>query len=330
MPPGTCAWYGDSDGERLYFGESAFWAAMRAAGGDPSADLAFDGKKYIGRFDLVSERMEPPLAVDVPGGSGVWDVLAAFGRVYFTTFFGPAGSVDPDSGAVTAFTALGPGLNELAPGPNGSLLASRYGAAGGGPGSVVRFTPAGELLAEHPLGAAEGFVAAPKTVAWDPGRGEIWVTLDLVAQDGGPTQTQARRLAANGRELERIAQPEIQFVVFAPDGTGYLAARDGKLLELLVLAPGAPLAAARRITLDPDFAPGYDFVQDIHPARDGRIVLTRWSGRVHVVTHDGARIAVVNLPRAQGKGLYYSGVLRGTRLCATYCDGVEVVCADVP
>jgi hypothetical protein len=38
----------------------------------------------------------------------------------------------------------------------------------------------------------------------------------------------------------------------------------------------------------------------------------------------------VDLPREQGKGLYYSGVLRGTRLCATYCDGVEVVCADVP
>jgi len=330
---GYCAWYGDSDGETLYFGESAFWAAMRGEAGDPTADLRVAGNKRIGRFDLADSRMEPPVEVNVAGGSGVWDVLVRPGRVYFTTFFGFAGSVDPASGRLTIFDGLGPGLNELAPGPDGSLLASRYGSAGGGPGSVVRFTPAGELLAEHPLGAPEGLVAAPKTIAWDPVRREIWVTVDLVSRNGAPAPPDARRLGADGREIERIAEPEIQFVAFAADGTGYLAARGGSVLELLVLEPGmtgSPLAAARHIILDREFSPGFDFVQDIHPAGDGRVVLTRWSGKLHVVEPGAGRFETVDFPRDGGQGLYYSGVLAGRRLCATYCAGVEVVCTELP
>ena len=331
--PGTCAWYGDSDGESLYFGESAFWAAMREGGGNPEADLARRGAKQIGRFDLAAQRMRPPVAVDVAGGSGIWDVLPAHGRVYFTTFFGPAGAVDPDSGALEVFTALGTGLNELAPGPDGTILASRYGAAGGGGGSVVRMTPNGERVAELELGAPPGYVAAPKTVAWDPVRREIWVTVDLVSRSGGAPATDARRLASDGREVERITEPEIQFVAFASDGTGYFAARTGALLELLLLEPqmsGPPLAAARRIVLDRSFPAAADFVQDIHPASDGRVVLTRWSGKVHVVDVRSEDARTVELPRENGKGLYYSGVLRGRRLCATYCEGIEVVCADLP
>lgn len=331
--PGTCAWYGDASGETLYFGESAFWAAMREAGGDPQADLRRTGARQIGRFDLAARRMEAPIQVDVAGGSGIWDVLALRGRVYFTTFFGPAGAVDPVSGAVDVFDALGSGLNELAPGPDATLLASRYGSADAGPGAVVQMTLRGERVAEHPLDAPPGTVAAPKTVAWDPVRREIWVTVDLVSRIGGATTTDARRLAADGRPLERITEPEIQFVAFGDEGTGYFAVRTGTRLELRVLEPsasGPPLDAARRIALDPHFPAALDFVQDIHRASDGRVVLTRWSGHIHVVDVDTDEVRTLTLPREHGDGLYYSGVLFGRDLCATYCDGIEVVCSRAP
>jgi hypothetical protein len=333
-PAGYCAWYGDSDGRTLWFGESAFWASMRGAKNDPMADLRVTGPKQIGRFDLGAHGMEPPLQVAVPGGSGIWDVLWRRGRVYFTTFFGPGGFVDADTGRLTVFEELGTGLNELALGPGSTLLASRYGSAGGGPGSVVIFGIDGTPVAEFPLSAPEGRVAAPKTVAFDPVRREIWVTVDLVARDGSPPRTDARRLAADGRELQRIEKPEIQFVLFDADGTGYLAAVDAHALTLLVLETQAmradPLVAARRIPLDDAFDPTLDFVQDIHPATDGRVVVTRWSGRLHVVDPASNRVETVQFPRDGGKGLYYSGVLSAGSLCATLCAGVEVVCTPAP
>jgi len=331
---GSCAWYGDSDGRTLWFGESAFWASKRRAPDDPTADLRVSGPGRIGRFDLTTRSMEPPLEVAVPAGAGVWDVLYRRGRIYFTTFFGSSGFVDADSGALTVFEGLGTGLNELAPGPGSTLLASRYGSADGGPGSVVIFGTDGTLVAEYPLAAPEGIVAAPKTVAFDPVRREIWATVDLVARDGGPTRTDARRLAADGRELQRIAEPEIQFVSFDAEGTGYLAARAGRVLSLLVLETQAmradPLVAARRIPLDDDFDPAFDFVQDIHRAQDGRLVVTRWSGKLHVVEPASSRVESVKFPREGGKGLYYSGVLSSGSLCATLCAGVEVVCTKAP
>jgi hypothetical protein len=330
---GYCAWYGDTDGEVLYFGESAFWAAMRRAKGDPTGDLDVEGPKRIGRFDLGQGQMEAPITVDVLVGSGVWDVLASKGRVYFTTFFGSAGFIDTSSGALSVLDDLGPGLNELAPGPGDSLVASRYGAAGGGPGSLVVFSRDGALRAEHVLSAPAGYLAAPKTVAWDPRRGEFWVTVDLVAQDGTPPRQDARRLSAEGRELARIDDPEIQFVAFASDGTGYLAARSGRTLSLLVLDAGSkgdPMAEARRMVLDQAFDGDLDFVQDIHPTPDGRVVLTRWSGRVHVVEPAAERFTTVDFPREGGEGIYYSAVLAEGRLCATYCAGVQVICTKAP
>lgn len=328
-----CAWYGDFDGRTLYFGESAFWAAMRAAGGDPSADLRLAGStKRIGRFDLGLRRMEPPIELDVAGGSGVWDVLATPEGIVFTTFFGPAGRVDPASGSLAVFDSLGLGLNELAPGPGGSLLASRYGSGAGGSGSVVRFSPEGGLLAELELTAPEGRIAAPKTVAWDPVRHEIWVTVDLLSTTGDAPATDARRLSGDGVEIERITLPEIQFAAFDEDGAGYLAALEGRLLELLVLDPhasGPPLEAARRLTLDREFGTGFDFVQDIHPASDGRVVVTRWSGAVHVVDPDAGRIETLRLPH-DDSDLYYSGGVAGRVLCATVCAGITVVCTDLP
>lgn len=331
---GSCAWYGDAAGGTLYFGESAFWSAMRAAGGDPEADLAVRGPKRIGRFGLAVERMESPVSVDVPGGSGVWDVLAAGDQVYFTTFFGPGGVVDTVRGEVTVFEEAGVGLNELARGPGGTLLASRYGGAAGGPGAVVMLGGDGRVIAELPLEAAEGSIAAPKTVAYDPVRRQIWVTVDVVPQAGGTVSTDSRRLALDGKELARIEDPEIQFVVFAANGAGYFAARSGRTLALLVLEPlaprGDPLLSARPILLDEHFEPELDFAQDIHVAADGRVVVTRWSGIVHVVTPDRNAVETLAFPRTRGEGLYYSAVIEAKRLCATYCAGVEVVCTDAP
>lgn len=331
---GYCAWYGDAEGGLLFFGESAFWAATRGHGGDATADLAVGGPKRIGRFNLSAERMEPAFPVEVPGGSGVWDVLAAGDQVYFTTFFGPAGMVDMARGELLVFHEAGPGLNELARGPGGTLLASRYGAPGGGQGSIVMMGGDGRVVAELPLEAPPGWLAAPKTVAYDPVRRQIWVTVDLVPQGGGAARQDARRLRLDGRELARFDDPELQFVVFSGDGTGYLAARSGRQLALLVLEPlaprGDPILSARRIVLDDDFDPSLDFAQDIHLSEDGRVVVTRWSGLVHVVRPDVDVVDTVAFPREGGAGLYYSAVLDGKRLCATYCAGVQVVCTDAP
>lgn len=330
---GYCAWYGDSDGQTLYFGESAFWASMRAAKGDPTADLGVGGPKRIGRFDLAARTMAPPMEVKVSAGSGVWDVMAVGERVYFTTFFGPAGFIDARTGAQTVFDGLGVGLNEIAPGPGQTLLASRYGSGDGGPGSVVVFGLDGALVAEYLLGAPEGFLAAPKTVAFDPVRREIWVTVDLVSKQGGASRQDARRLAPDGRELARIEEPEIEFVRFGLDGTGYLAARDGRALSLLVLETqgmrGDPLITGHRIALDPNFDPAFDFAQDIQLAADGRVVVTRWSGKVHVVDPPSGSVDTLQFPR-DAQGLYYSAVLAHGLLCATHCAGVEVVCTAAP
>jgi hypothetical protein len=38
----------------------------------------------------------------------------------------------------------------------------------------------------------------------------------------------------------------------------------------------------------------------------------------------------VSLPRLDPAGLYYTAVLHGDRLCATYCADVTVVCVDAP
>jgi hypothetical protein len=91
-----CAWYGDARDGVLYFGQAPFWAAHRASGGDPRADLAHPGPQLVGRFDLEHERLLTPLDVTAPGArSGVWDVHAhANGRIYFTTFYEEMGWID--------------------------------------------------------------------------------------------------------------------------------------------------------------------------------------------------------------------------------------------
>jgi hypothetical protein len=324
-----CAWYADARGGVLYFGQAAFWSTYRAGGEDPRADLAVAGPQLIGRFDLRRGQLLPPLEVGpADARSGVWDVHAhPNGRVYFTTYFESMGWVDPRSGEVQLLEALGPYLNEIAPGPGENLLVSRYAAAAGeGSGSILLITPEGELLAEHPIEPPLGYVAAPKTPAFDPAREEIWATMDLLPEDGGPIRHDAYVLGLDGRERRRIERPEVQFVAFGADGTGYRAEREGSRLWLHVAPPGE---ASTRLPLDEAFAADFDFAQDIHVACDGRAVVMRWSGFVHVVHPHGA-IQTRRLPALEPDGLYYSGVLAGRRVCATYCADVSVVCQSLP
>jgi len=172
-------------------------------------------------------------------------------------------------------------------------------------------------------------------VAWDPRRAELWVTSDLLPLPGhdGPVRHDAYVLGADGRLLRRIERPEVQFVARGPRDTLYLAeVEQGRLYLRIVPPPGA--GAAERLLLDPAFPAALDFVQDVQPAADGRVALTRWSGHVHVL-HPGAadaaaRVRSVRLPPLEDGGLYYTAVLRGDRLCATYCAGVTVVCTDAP
>jgi hypothetical protein len=322
-----CAWYGSERAGTLYFGQAPFWSALRAAGGDPLGDLSAAGPQLVGRFDLAGAALRDPLDVTAPGArAGVWDVFAhRNGRVYFTTFFEPMGWVAAESGAVHRLPELGSNLNEIAPGPGDELLVSRYGSPAGGDGSVLRLSPAGELLAEHAVRAPPGLRSAPKTVAFDPLLGEIWVTTDLIATDGTPPRHDAYVLDLAGRELRRIESPEVQFAVFAADGHGARAEAEPGRLWLVRRRPGE---AEREVPLDGAFPQHADFAQEVVLAPGDTAVVTRWSGAVHVV--DAAdRVHTVRLPPLEQDGLYYTGVLADGRVCATYCGGVRVVCRSL-
>jgi hypothetical protein len=224
-------------------------------------------------------------------------------------------------------------LNELALGEDGVIIATRYGEGASGQGGVVVLDVEGAILAEHPLAAPDGYQAAPKSLAFDPLRREIWVNTDLLptAPGAGEVRYDVRVLALGGRELLRFERPDVQFMTFGPDGTGYFAERHGPLLNLRIRAPeraGAAIFTGRIVPLDDQFDSDLDFVQDIQVDARGRVVVTRWSGRVHLVNRHG-EVSMVQLPRPGGKGLYYTGVLAGGRICATYCEGVTVACRDL-
>jgi hypothetical protein len=323
----SCAWFGDVREGVLYFGVSAFWSALRAADGDPTADLREPGPRWIGRFDLAAERFLPPLALRAgPAATGVWDVLAhPNGRVYFTTYFDRAGSVDPASGEVREFPAAGLGLNELALGPDGRVLVTRYGFGADSRASLVVLAEDGAPLAEHRLRDPPGFRAAAKSLAFDPLRREVWVNTDLFATDGGAVAHDARVLAADGGERRVVTDPELQFFEFAPDGAGFFAETSDGRLRLRERPARGPL---RFHPLDDAFPSALDFAQEVRAEEDGSVVVTRWSGRVHVLEPDG-RIRDLRLPAEEG-ALYYTAVRAGSRVCATRCGRVEVVCADLP
>jgi hypothetical protein len=325
---GACAWFGDARSETLYFGVSAFWHALHAASGDPTAELRAGGAREIGRFDLAREQLLPPLAIGPEGArSGVWDVLAhPNGWLYFTTFWERAGRVDPASGAVEWFDAAGDGLNELALLPDGRVLATRYGR-GGASGAVVVLSERGDVLAEHPLAAPDGVVAAAKSIGYDPSRNAAWLNTDLLSAAGGVAAHDARVIAlADGRELARWSSPELQFMTFAADGVGFLVERSEERLMLRVVPPdsAAPLQLAGRLLVLDEAFPPLDFAQDVKLASDGSAIVTRWSGVVHVAS-PGGRLRRLELPKREG-ALYYTAVAKDGEICATRCAGIGVVC----
>ncbi len=327
-----CAWFGDERDGTLYMGLSPFWNAMGGADGDPRADLEVPGPQPIGVFDLGAERFLPPLEVGLPTSrGGVWDVLAhPNGRVYFSTYFDSAGSVDPGSGQVKRFAEAGMGLNELVLGPDGAVLATRYGLPPDDRGSVVVLAEDGQILAEHLLTDPAGARAAAKSLAWDPHRREIWVNTDLLPDDpGGAVGHDVRVLDEQGHERHLASEPELQFMVFGAAG-GVLIEREGRKLSVRWVAPGEDATlpeTGSRVTLDTDFPVGADFAQDVRLAPDGSAVVTRWGGKIHRVWPDG-RVRTVTLPRDEG--LFYTGVVAGDRLCTSLCADVRVVCRDAP
>jgi hypothetical protein len=330
----ACAWFGDARDGVLYFGESSFWSAWQASHGDPLAAVARQGPQRIGRFDLTHEQLLPALVVEpLATASGTWDVLAhPNGRVYYTDLFGSSGWIDPATGR-RGQLGSGPGLNELALGSGGRVLATRYGGFGESPGAVVVLDPDGAVLAEHGLEAEPpGVRPAAKSLAFDPIRDAVWVNTDLLDAGGRAAGHDARVLdLATGRWTARFPAPELQFVRFEPDGRGLFVWLEGTRLVLRDVDPGGALGpdSGRPRLLDPAFPGGLDFVQDVVTAPDGSVVAMRWSGLVHVVSRAGD-VRTTRLPRPAPGGLFYTAVPHDGRLCATYCGGITVVCAPAP
>ena len=123
------------------------------------------------------------------------------------------------------------------------MLATRYGRDGRD-GSVVALDVRGALLAEHALARTAGQIAAAKSLAYDASREAVWLNTDLLPASGaGPAEHDARVIAlADGRELARWRAPELQFVTFAADGTGFVVERDA---ERLLFASSRPARARR-------------------------------------------------------------------------------------
>jgi len=330
----------------LYVGQSAFWNAHRAAGSVPTADLAVLAPKRIGRFDLLRERWLPPWTVEAAAVSGTWDVLAhPNGRVYFSDLFGTSGFVDPERRVTRLLPDAGSGLNELVLGPDGRVLATRYGGADGEPGSLVVLAPDGDVLAEHVLAPVPGFRVAAKSLAYDPIRNVVWVNTDLLPEplheapaagathgEHGDVRYDARIVdLATGHELARFAGPELQFVHFAPDGRGFFAWLEDARLVLRQTAPGRaedPTSGTAAV-LDEAFPTDFDFVQELRPTPDGSVLATRWSGVIHDVPPDG-EVRTRVLPRIDPDGLYYSAFAAGDRLCTSHCADLTIVCAPRP
>ena len=66
----------------------------------------------------------------------------------------------------------------------------------------------------------------------------------------------------------RRASPELHFITFEENGTGWLAEVEGRELRLRVVRRGSEVA---RTSLGR--SRGVDFVQDIKPVRPGQVVL---------------------------------------------------------
>ena len=336
------AWFGDVSGAVLYFGLSPFWTLWWESGGDSSVDLQQPGDHLIGRFDMEGERFLPPLRVRPAGPdsrSSVWDVLAhSNGRIYYTTYFEEIGSVRPDGSDLETFEWLGVGFNELAEGPRGRIYVTRYSNRPSRVsqqefGSVVILTPEGKLEREFRFEQREGVFTAPKSVAVDPGTGEIWLNADVFSRDGDVSYA-TLRLSAEGEVLERSsAAPELHFVAFGRDGVGWFAEdRDGELW-LRATRGGQEIASSR---LGPRAA--LEFVQDIKPAGEGEAVLALWSARAFLasLTEDRLAVSEIRFERPpdcvppRGRSLLYTAVRHRDSIYGTLFCGSTVLSARAP
>ena len=339
-PEPYSAWFGDSDGRILYFGASPFWTLWWETGGDATADLREPGDHLIGRFDMEAERFLSPLRVrerDSGTRGSVWDVLVhSNGRIYYTTYFEEIGSVSPDGTDVRHFPGVGTGFNELVEGPGGRVYLTRYAPSpqeGRRSGSVVVLGPDGALLDEFPIDGGETVVAAPKSLAVDPVGGAIWLNADLFFEDGSHAYA-AFELSPEGRPRTRVSPPpELHFVAFAPDGTGWFAESTGEELQLRVTRGGHDVA---RTSLGRPR--GIDFVQDIKPFGPGRAVLGLWSGRAFVASVDGAFLTAAEVRFVRpadcepphGRSLLYTAVPYGGYVFASLDCGWTILRAPLP
>jgi hypothetical protein len=240
--------------------------------------------------------------------------------------------VRPGLGEAQRFDDLGPGLNELALGPDQNLYVTRYGAAKTD-GGVAVISPEGKRVREVSLHARAGTQTAPKSIAVDPHSGEVWVNADVVAPDQ-KVSFAAFHLASDLHVLERLDPAvELLFMAFDASGRGFFVEDRAGRLDLRVTRDGAELL---RVDLGPR-AP-HDFAQDIHFAPDGTAAIVFWSGRVDLVRQDGGNFAhaEIQLERPEqctGEGenpLFYSAfVIRGSVYATLYCDAA-IVRAPLP
>jgi hypothetical protein len=335
------AWFADERDGVIYFGLSPFWTSLWATG-DPRADLRVPGPHLIGRFELASQSFLPPLEVRASAPdvrSSVWDVLAhPNGWIYYTTFYEEMGRVDPESGAVEFFPALGRGLNEIALGPNGRIYATRYGSGidlpgQSGDGAIVVASESGLKLVEIPLHARDGAVTAVKSIAVDPTSGRAIVNADVLESDG---RVEFARFVL-GRDLAIVAgpifEPELLFVAFAPDGRMYAIEDDHGRLRL-------SLRGGLRIPATLDLGPREptDFAQDIQVAPDGTAAIAFWSGRIELVRERDGRLEHGSLALTKpddcgpppGRSLVYSAFATKTDVFATLFCGVTILSAPLP
>ncbi len=336
------AWFADERDGIVYFGLSPFWTALWESG-EPGADLRVPGPHLIGRFELASESFLRPLELAAAADdvrSSVWDVLAhPNGWVYFTTFFEDMGRVNPSTGAVEYFPAVGRGLNELALGPHGRVYVTRYGsgiepAAGASQdGAVVMISETGEKLAEVALHALPGSVTAVKSVAADARSGSVIVNADVLTPGNGVAFARFRLDAELGRVEGPEFEPELLFATFTPGGRGYLVEDDDGRLRLLIRDGSMERAV---LLLGPRVP--HDFAQDIHVADDGTAAIAFWSGRVELVRErDGVfEHASVTLEKPDDcappdhRSLVYSAFAERGFVYATLFCGVTILRAPVP
>ncbi len=272
---------------------------------------------------MATETPESPL--EVPGEGEVWDVLALGSRIYFARFFGSPGWVSRSGHGGAVWKHLGTGTSELAAGPGETLLFADYAHS-----RLLSVGRDGENPKVFPLTGPGTLQIAPKSVAYDPVRREIWVIADRLGSEGEAKTRDALVLDETGELLRHITDREVQFATFAEDGVGAIVDVASEALWLRFREAGE--TAFRDILLDARFPRTVDFAQDIVLTRSGGAVdgiVQRWSGIYH---RFGSRGAVETGHLGDGRGgLFYTGVPVGDRVCATLCrDATVIRCVGPP